>query len=178
MIQYVGRLAEEIVGKYGNPAEPDTAELLKWLDSQTKRNLVITFGGGVNEVMREMIAASGLKVPRVPRDERLREERRCVRPRAERVKAEGKSKPRVGRHPVNQPMVDHWLDAMGDKNPIYVDEEAAKAAGHPGIVAPPAMIQVWTMMGLGGVRPDDDPLEQDPRIVRRRRLYRRGRDQL
>jgi 3-oxo-4,17-pregnadiene-20-carboxyl-CoA hydratase alpha subunit len=77
---------------------------------------------------------------------------------AERVKAEGKSKPRVGRHPVNQPMVDHWLDAMGDKNPIYVDEDAAKAAGHPGIVAPPAMIQVWTMMGLGGVRAPDDPL--------------------
>lgn len=77
---------------------------------------------------------------------------------AERVKAEGKSKPRVGRHPVNQPMVDHWLDAMGDANPIYTDEAAARAAGHPGIVAPPAMIQVWTMMGLGGVRPDDDPL--------------------
>jgi alkylation response protein AidB-like acyl-CoA dehydrogenase len=66
-IQRVGRIAEEIVGKYGNPAEPETAELLEWLDSQTKRNLVITFGGGVNEVMREMIAASGLKVPRVPR---------------------------------------------------------------------------------------------------------------
>lgn len=66
-IQYIGRLAEEIVGKYGNPAEPDTADLLNWLDSQTKRNLVITFGGGVNEVMREMIAAAGLKVPRVPR---------------------------------------------------------------------------------------------------------------
>ena len=66
-IQRIGRLAEEIVGKYGNPAEPETAELLEWLDAQTKRNLVITFGGGVNEVMREMIAASGLKVPRVPR---------------------------------------------------------------------------------------------------------------
>jgi uncharacterized OB-fold protein/acyl dehydratase len=77
---------------------------------------------------------------------------------AERVKAEGKSKPRVGRHPVNQPMVDHWLDAMGDRNPIYVDEDAAKAAGHPGIVAPPAMIQVWTMGGLGGGRAADDPL--------------------
>jgi uncharacterized protein len=77
---------------------------------------------------------------------------------AERVKAEGKSKPRVGRHPVNQPMIDHWTDALGDTNPIYHDETAAKAAGHPGIVAPPAMIQVWTMMGLGGVRPDDDPL--------------------
>src|SRR6476619_3376337 len=79
---------------------------------------------------------------------------------AEKVKAEGKSKPRVGRHPVNQPMVDHWLDAMGDKNPIYVDESAARAAGHPGLVAPPAMIQVWTMMGLDGVRPDDDPLSK------------------
>jgi uncharacterized protein len=77
---------------------------------------------------------------------------------AEKVKAEGKSKPRVGRHPVNQPMVDHWLDAMGDKNPIYVDDDAAKAAGHPGIVAPPAMIQVWTMGGLGSGRAADDPL--------------------
>jgi len=66
-VQYVGRLAEEIVGKYGNPAEPDTKDLLHWLDMQTKRNLVITFGGGVNEVMREMVAAAGLKVPRVPR---------------------------------------------------------------------------------------------------------------
>ncbi len=77
---------------------------------------------------------------------------------AERVKAEGRSKPRLGRHPVNQPMIDHWTDAVGDKNPIYFDEAAARAAGHPGVVAPPAMIQVWTMMGLGGVRPDDDPL--------------------
>lgn len=66
-IQKVGRIAEEIVGKYGDASEPETAELLDWLDSQTKRNLVITFGGGVNEVMREQVAASGLKVPRVPR---------------------------------------------------------------------------------------------------------------
>jgi hypothetical protein len=66
-IQRIGRLAEEIVAKYGNPAEEETAELLRWLDSHTKRNLVITFGGGVNEVMREQVAAAGLKVPRVPR---------------------------------------------------------------------------------------------------------------
>ena len=77
---------------------------------------------------------------------------------AERIRAAGKSKARTGRHPVNQPMVDHWLDAIGDRNPIYVDDAAAKAAGHPGVVAPPAMIQVWTMAGLGGVRADDDPL--------------------
>ncbi|MFD4368937.1 acyl-CoA dehydrogenase family protein [Rhodococcus sp. NPDC058521] len=66
-IQRVGRIAEEIVGRYGDPADPDTAELSAWLDMQVKRNLVITFGGGVNEVMRELIATAGLKLPRVPR---------------------------------------------------------------------------------------------------------------
>ncbi|HNM83083.1 MAG: bifunctional MaoC family dehydratase N-terminal/OB-fold nucleic acid binding domain-containing protein [Mycobacterium sp.] len=76
----------------------------------------------------------------------------------EALKASGSSQPRKGRHPVNEPMIHHWLDAIGDRNPIYVDEAAAVAAGHPGVVAPPAMIQVWTMVGLGGVRPDDDPL--------------------
>jgi hypothetical protein len=40
---------------------------MEWLDMQIKRNLVITFGGGVNEVMRELIATAGLKLPRVPR---------------------------------------------------------------------------------------------------------------
>jgi len=79
---------------------------------------------------------------------------------AEQIKASGKSKPRRGRHAVNQPMVDHWLDAIGDRNPIYTDETAARAAGHPGVVAPPAMIQVWTMAGLGGARADDDPLSK------------------
>ncbi|KUI35416.1 DNA-binding protein [Mycobacterium sp. IS-1496] len=81
-----------------------------------------------------------------------------LQPGIEEIKAAGRSEPRAGRDPVNQPMIHHWVDAIGDKNPIYVDEEVAKAAGHPGIVAPPAMIQVWTMGGLGQGRSDDDPL--------------------
>ncbi|OBK26010.1 DNA-binding protein [Mycobacterium asiaticum] len=72
--------------------------------------------------------------------------------------AGGGPKPRVGRDPVNQPMINNWVEALGDRNPIYVDEAAAQAVGHPGLVAPPAMIQVWTMFGLGGARPDDDPM--------------------
>lgn len=66
-LQEAGRLAEEIVGRYGDPAEPATADLLVWLDRRTKQNLVVTFGGGVNEVMRELIAQMGLRLPRVPR---------------------------------------------------------------------------------------------------------------
>lgn len=55
-------------------------------------------------------------------------------------------------------MINNWLEAIGDKNPVYVDEDAARAAGFAGIVAPPAMAQVWTMPGLHGHRAPDDPM--------------------
>ncbi|RVW07978.1 DNA-binding protein [Prescottella agglutinans] len=84
---------------------------------------------------------------------------------AEQVKAGGASKPRAGRDPINMPMIRNWLEAIGDENPIYVDDDAAKAAGHGGIVAPPAMAQVWTMRGLGAVREEDDPLGRMTQIL-------------
>lgn len=56
----------------------------------------------------------------------------------------------VGKDPVNPPMIRHMVEALGDENPIYVDEEAARAAGHPGIVAPPTMLQSWAMPGVKG----------------------------
>ena len=65
--QQVFRLLEEVVGRHGDPADPETAHLMHWLDVQAKRSLVITFGGGVNEVQRELIAQFGLQLPRVPR---------------------------------------------------------------------------------------------------------------
>ncbi|NKV69406.1 acyl-CoA dehydrogenase, partial [Rhodococcus hoagii] len=66
-IQRVGRIVDEIVGAHGDPGDPETAALMRWLDVQVKRNVVITFGGGVNEVMRELIAVAGLGLPKVPR---------------------------------------------------------------------------------------------------------------
>ena len=72
---------------------------------------------------------------------------------------------------VNLPMIRHWVEAMGDNNPVYLDEVAARAAGLPGIVAPPTMLQAWVMHGLSatldlqsaraaGVAPMDTPQEQ------------------
>jgi 3-oxo-4,17-pregnadiene-20-carboxyl-CoA hydratase alpha subunit len=49
---------------------------------------------------------------------------------------------------VNQAMIRHWVEAMGDENPVYVDEAAARANGLPGVVAPPTMLQAWVMRGL------------------------------
>ena len=47
--------------------------------------------------------------------------------------------------PVNQPMIRHWVAAFEDTNPIYVDAEAAAASRFGEIVAPPLMLQTWTM---------------------------------
>ncbi|WP_405949178.1 OB-fold domain-containing protein [Streptomyces prunicolor] len=46
-----------------------------------------------------------------------------------------------GKDPVNEPMIRHWCEAMGDTNPAYAGPDA---------VAPPTMLQAWTMGGLSG----------------------------
>ena len=66
-LQQLGQLLEEVVARHGDPAEEETAQLRSWLDIQAKRNTVLTFGGGVNEIQRELIATAGLGLPRVPR---------------------------------------------------------------------------------------------------------------
>jgi 3-oxo-4-pregnene-20-carboxyl-CoA dehydrogenase beta subunit len=66
-LQQLGQVLEEVVGRHGDPADPGTADLARWLDLQAKRNTVLTFGGGVNEIQRELIATAGLGLPRVPR---------------------------------------------------------------------------------------------------------------
>ncbi len=38
---------------------------------------------------------------------------------------------------VEKGAVRRLAEALGDPNPIYTDEEAARAAGHPGLLAPP-----------------------------------------
>ena len=50
--------------------------------------------------------------------------------------------------PVNQPMIRHWVEAIGDANPVYVDPEAAARSVHGQIVAPPVMLQAWVMRGF------------------------------
>jgi 3-oxo-4-pregnene-20-carboxyl-CoA dehydrogenase beta subunit len=66
-MQRIVRELIEVVGRYGDSAEPATDSLMRWLDVLAKRNLVLTFGGGVNEIQRELIATAGLGLPRVPR---------------------------------------------------------------------------------------------------------------
>jgi 3-oxo-4-pregnene-20-carboxyl-CoA dehydrogenase beta subunit len=65
-VQVIGQELAEAVGRHAD-ADPATAELMTWLDVQLKRNVVLTFGGGVNEVQRELMVMAGLGLPRAPR---------------------------------------------------------------------------------------------------------------
>ncbi len=82
----------------------------------------------------------------------------AIRSAAQQVREAGLSPPRPARDPVNLPMIRNWAEAIGDANPVYTDAAFAAASVHQGLVAPPAMVQVWTMRGLHPLPDPDDPL--------------------
>lgn len=54
--------------------------------------------------------------------------------------------PRVADEPVSSTMIRSWCRAIGETNPVYLDPAAAERSVHGGLVAPPAMLQVWTQV--------------------------------
>jgi uncharacterized protein len=82
----------------------------------------------------------------------------AIRDAAARIAAAGEYPAHPARDPVNLPMINNWVEAIGDANPVYTDAEFAARSVHGGLVAPPAMAQVWTMRGLHPPRDRDDPL--------------------
>ena len=63
----------------------------------------------------------------------------------------------IAADPVNVPMVRQWCEAMGDRNPIYLDQVAAEASVHGELVAPPTMLQAWVMRPYGADRNEGGP---------------------
>ena len=51
----------------------------------------------------------------------------------------------VAPDPVNQPMIRHWAAAFEDHNLVYTDPDFAATTRFGGVVAPPLMLQTWTM---------------------------------
>ena len=52
--------------------------------------------------------------------------------------------------------------ALGEENPIFFDDEAAWAAGLPGLVAPPTFPTLFKMWGEGGNRTLVEAMGGDP----------------
>ena len=62
-----------------------------------------------------------------------------------------------GTFEVSREHIRRFADAIGDPNPIYRDPEAAKAAGHPDVIAPPTFLTTVGLSLRGGNGPLDDP---------------------
>ena len=73
--------------------------------------------------------------------------------RVEEIRALGESAPKPGRDPINQPMINNWLEAIGETDPRYTAGEA-----------PPAMAQVWTMDGLDPTSRANAPLHRTMQV--------------
>ncbi len=52
----------------------------------------------------------------------------------------GRSYPPTSTYEVSRAKIAEFADALGDDNPLYRDPEAARAAGHPDVVAPPTFL--------------------------------------
>ncbi len=61
----------------------------------------------------------------------------------------GRSYPSGSPYEVSRVKIKEFAAAIGDSNPIYRDREAARAAGHPDVVAPPTFPIVFSLQSGG-----------------------------
>src|SRR3954463_4019686 len=67
---------------------------------------------------------------------------------------------------VSREMIRKFADSIGDVNPVYRDVEAAKAQGHPDVIAPPTFLTVlgFRLAGAGPMADPDLGLDYSPRV--------------
>ena len=63
----------------------------------------------------------------------------------------------AAKDPVNQAMIRHWTEVIGDTNPAYTDADWAATSARGKTIAPPAMLYVWNQEGIAAAtaRPSD-----------------------
>src|SRR5207245_501546 len=68
----------------------------------------------------------------------------------------GREYPAPDTYEVSRELIRRFAQAIGDTNPAYTDIEAAKALGHPDVIAPPTFL---TVLGFrySGAGPMADP---------------------
>jgi acyl dehydratase len=53
-------------------------------------------------------------------------------------------------NPVSRVQIWQWCSAMGDRNPLYLDDDYRRRLNGEQAIAPPAMMQMWTMPDING----------------------------
>ncbi|OLT24308.1 hypothetical protein BJF83_07265 [Nocardiopsis sp. CNR-923] len=68
----------------------------------------------------------------------------------------GREYPAPEPYEVTRGKIREFAEAINDHNPVYVDPEAAKAAGHPDVIAPPTFPVILGMAGSAIAVADPD----------------------
>ncbi|MGW3950031.1 FAS1-like dehydratase domain-containing protein [Streptomyces sp. NPDC004752] len=66
----------------------------------------------------------------------------------------GRSYPPTEPYEVGREKIREFAEAVGDTNPVYREQEAAKALGHPDVIAPPTFVFSITFRAAGQVVED------------------------
>lgn len=66
----------------------------------------------------------------------------------------GRSYPPTDPYEVGREKIREFAVAVGDANPVYTDPDAAKAFGHPDVIAPPTFVFAITFAAAGQVVED------------------------
>ncbi|MEU4273003.1 MaoC family dehydratase N-terminal domain-containing protein [Streptomyces sp. NPDC026092] len=66
----------------------------------------------------------------------------------------GRTYPPTAPYEVGREKIREFAEAIGDANPAYVDQGAAKALGHPDVIAPPTFPFAITFKAAGQVVED------------------------
>ncbi|MEU5532807.1 MaoC family dehydratase N-terminal domain-containing protein [Streptomyces sp. NPDC020362] len=63
----------------------------------------------------------------------------------------GRTYPPTAPYEVGREKIREFAEAVGESNPVYTDPEAAKAFGHPDVIAPPTFVFSITFRDAGQV---------------------------
>ncbi|QKV93298.1 MaoC family dehydratase N-terminal domain-containing protein [Streptomyces sp. NA02950] len=73
----------------------------------------------------------------------------------------GRSYPPTAPYEVGREKIREFAEAIGDSNPVYTDPEAARALGHPDVIAPPTFVFAITFKAAGHQVVEDPALGLD-----------------
>jgi acyl dehydratase len=68
----------------------------------------------------------------------------------------GRSYPPTSTYEVGREKIREFAEAIGDDNPLYRDPEAARAAGHPDVIAPPTFLTVINLAAINTIANDPE----------------------
>ncbi|MFI9451002.1 MaoC family dehydratase N-terminal domain-containing protein [Amycolatopsis sp. NPDC052450] len=68
----------------------------------------------------------------------------------------GRAYPPTSTYEVSREKIREFADALGDTNPLYRDTEAAKAAGHPDVIAPPTFLTIINLASINAIVSDPE----------------------